>query len=328
MALSSTSTAFALPAEPEFLQRLPQGITVVDTGFERPRFDAAYLLVDSGRAAFIDTGHNAAVPRLLAALRAAGLGVDAVDWVIPTHVHLDHAGGAGLLMQHLPKARLLKHPRGAPHMIDPGALIAGAEAVYGAEAVARTYGVVQPIDEARVVASDDGMTVTLGSRTLTLIHTPGHARHHHCIWDAASRGWFTGDTFGIAYRELDTAAGPFIFPTTTPVQFEPQPLRESIARLMQREPEVMYLTHYGPLHGVPRLAQLLLEQIDRLEALALRLATVPDRHARLREAVADELLAGLRRQGSTLDDARLRELLAVDIELNAQGVGIWLDRRR
>src|ERR1700739_2885614 len=109
------------------------GISAIDTGFYRPRFDASHLIVEYGRAAFFDVGTNYSIPRLLDALREKGLGVDAVDRVILTHVHLDHAGGAGLLMQQLPNARAVLHPRGAPHMIDPGKLIAGATAVYGAD---------------------------------------------------------------------------------------------------------------------------------------------------------------------------------------------------
>lgn len=312
---------------PDFLDPLPHGITVVDTGLERPRFDAAYLLVDDGRAAFIDTGHNAAVPRLMAALAHAGLRADQVDWVIPTHVHLDHAGGAGLLMQQLPQARLLVHPRGAPHLIDPTALILGATAVYGKEVMARTYGRIEAVPAERVVTSTDGQQITLGRRTLTLIDTPGHARHHHAIWDETSRGWFTGDTFGISYREFDGPRGPFIFPTTVPVQFDPAALRQSIARLMAHEPQRVYLTHYGAVEGVPRLAASLLAQIDEIEAFALRLKGRPDRIEALREAVAASLLAHADAASLGLDLQAARAMLAIDIELNAQGIGVWLDRQ-
>ena len=105
------------------------GIHTIDTGFVRPRFDAAYLIVENGRGAFIECGTNFAVPRMLDALRQAGLTADDVDWLILTHVHLDHAGGAGALMAQLPHARLAVHPRGARHMIDPAQLWAGGSAV-------------------------------------------------------------------------------------------------------------------------------------------------------------------------------------------------------
>ena len=108
-----------------------QGIHTIDTGFVRPNFDAAYLVVQDGHAAFVDCGTNHSVPRMLDALGEAGLSPADVDWLMLTHVHLDHAGGAGELMAHLPNARLVVHPRGARHMIDPTQLWAGASAVYG-----------------------------------------------------------------------------------------------------------------------------------------------------------------------------------------------------
>src|SRR5512144_1116715 len=191
----------AVAVLPDFVEALGDDLFTIDTGFERPHFDAAYLIVDGGRAAFVDTGTNQAVPRLLATLQALDLARSAVDWVIPTHVHLDHAGGAGLLMQSLPHARMAVHPRGERHMVDPGALYAGATAVYGEAEMARSYGVPVGVDPARTVTTTDGMTLTLGNRVLEFIDTPGHARHHHCVWDERARTWFTGDTFGLSYPE-------------------------------------------------------------------------------------------------------------------------------
>lgn len=310
---------------------LGHGIFAIDTGFEREDFDAAYLIVDTGRAAFIDTGHNAAVPRLLEALDAIGLPREAVDWVIPTHVHLDHAGGAGLLMRHLPGARALIHPRGARHLIDPSALVEGARAVYGVEVVRQTYGTIEPIEAARVVESHDGQRLRLGSRELLLIDTPGHARHHHCIWDERSRGWFTGDTFGISYREFDGADGAWIFPSTTPVQFEPEALRSSVQRMMAMQPQCLYPTHFGRVDGVERLAAQFLATLDRFEADGLALlAHLPDdapaRLAALKEQVAATLVASALAAGCPVSPARAHELLALDIELNAQGMAVWLSR--
>ena len=198
----------AVSALPSHTVDLGGGVFQIDTGFQRPLFDAAYLVVDGGHAAFIDTGTAFAVPHLLEALAATGLGVDQVDWVIPTHVHLDHAGGVGALMQHLPRAQVLVHPRGLRHMVDPSALYQGALAVYGQAEMDRSYGRLHGVAADRAVASQDGMTLPLGQRTLSLIDTPGHARHHHCIWDPVTRGWFTGDTFGLSYREHDVAGRP------------------------------------------------------------------------------------------------------------------------
>ena len=308
-----------------YLQDLGDGVHAVDTGFHRPAFDAAYLLVEGGRAAFIDTGTNFAVPRLLAALQHLGLGPEAVDYVIPTHVHLDHAGGVGLLMQSLPVAQVLVHPRGLRHLVDPAQLYAGALAVYGQAEMDQSYGRLVGVDAARVQATADRQIHHLAGRPLMFVDTPGHARHHHCIWDARSQGWFTGDTFGLSYRELDHAGRAWVMPTSTPVQFDPPALKQSIQRLLAMSPRCMYLTHYGRVTDVPRLAALLDEQIDAMVALAQALTDAPDRHQRLKAALSGLYRGQLQAHGLTDVPAGLAGL-ALDIELNAQGLGVWLDR--
>jgi glyoxylase-like metal-dependent hydrolase (beta-lactamase superfamily II) len=309
-------------------QRLERGISVVDTGFVRPRFDASYLLVENGRAAFIETGPNSGVPRLLAALEAHGLERDAVDYVIPTHIHLDHAGGVGLLMSELPSAKLVIHPRGARHMVDPSVLVEGARAVYGRDVADRDYGELVPVPQERIVTTEEGMVIEIGGRPLRFADTPGHARHHNCIWDEATRGWFTGDTFGIAYPDLYTPQGPYMLPATAPVQFDPPALHETVERLLAQRPAVMYLTHYGAVRDAERLAVQFLAQVDAMAEAARALAAVPDRHEALKRAFRDIYVAELRRSGSTLPEDCLHELLAPDVQLNALGLGTWLDKNR
>lgn len=305
------------------------GITTIDTGYgDRPRFCAAYLLVQDGRAAFIDCGSNDSVPRMLAALEAQGLARDAVDWLILTHVHLDHAGGAGALMRELPNARLVVHPRGAPHMVDPSKLVAGATAVYGAAAFARNYGTLLPVPSERVVEAADGHVVELAGRALLCADTPGHARHHIAVWDAASRGWFSGDIFGLSYREFDTAQGAFIVPTTSPVQFDPGEMLASLRRMLAAEPAAVYLTHYGRVDEVQRLGADLLEQVDAMVALARECDGDPARHARLVAALTALYVERARRHGVADAQVCVPQLLAMDIDLNAQGLEVWLDRAK
>ena len=224
---------------PPPFEELGHGITAIDTGYVRPFFDASHLVVENGRAAFVDVGTGHSVSGLLAALEAKGLPPGAVDYVIVTHVHLDHAGGAGEMMRRLPQARLVVHPRGARHMVDPSRLWAGASAVFGEEFVLRSYGAPVPVEASRIVEAKDGFTLELGGRPLRFLDTPGHARHHFCVWDEASRSMFTGDTFGLSYPELASARGAFILPTTTPVQFEPEALLASIDRLVAHAPAAM-----------------------------------------------------------------------------------------
>ncbi|HEU0276214.1 MAG TPA: MBL fold metallo-hydrolase [Rhodanobacteraceae bacterium] len=303
-----------------------QGIHVIDTGFQRARFDAAYLVVEGAHAAFIDCGTNHSIPRLLAVLDAQGLTPARVDWLILTHVHLDHAGGAGELMAQLPNARLVVHPRGARHMIDPSKLWAGAAAVYGEAEMQRSYGQLRPVPAARVVEAPDGFEVKLAGRVLRCLDTPGHARHHNAIHDPQSGCVFSGDTFGLSYREFDTDQGPFIIPTTSPVQFDPDALHASIRRLVALEPAAICLTHFGPVTDVERLADELHATIDEMVALAHRLADARERHTKLVAALAELYVEQAHRHGCALSGAAVRTLLAIDTELNAQGLEVWLDR--
>jgi glyoxylase-like metal-dependent hydrolase (beta-lactamase superfamily II) len=313
-------------ALPAFVEPLGDGLWAIDTGFHRDRFDAAYLVADGGRAAFVDTGTAFAVPRLLAALEALGLPRSAVDFVIATHVHLDHAGGVGQLMQALPDARLVVHPRGARHMIDPTALWQGATGVYGAEQMARAYGALVPVPAERVRATVDGETIHLAGRPLMFAHTPGHALHHHCIWDARSAGWFTGDNFGMAYPEFNVGGRAFIFPTTTPVQFDPAAMRASIARLMATSPRQMFLTHYSRIVDVPDCAARLEQMIAATVDAALARRDAPDRVQAITAALMTLYGDGARAFGVALPDDEIAALLHDDAALNAAGLIAWLDR--
>src|SRR5690606_708759 len=160
------------------------GITLIDTGYLRPRLCAAYLVHGGdGRAALVDCGTAGTAGRVLEAIDGAGVSRDAIDWLLVTHVHLDHAGGAGPLMRALPNARLVVHPRGAPHMIDPTRLMAGARQVYGDAMFERDHAGMLPVDAARVVEAADGHVVELRGRPLRCSDTPGHALHHYSVWD-------------------------------------------------------------------------------------------------------------------------------------------------
>jgi glyoxylase-like metal-dependent hydrolase (beta-lactamase superfamily II) len=243
-------------------------------------------------------------------------------------VHLDHAGGAGELISHLPNATLVVHPRGARHMIDPSQLWAGASAVYGEAVMEQTYGRLRPIPPERVIEAPDGHVVDLAGRPLRCIDTPGHARHHLTVYDARANVCFTGDVFGLSYREFDTAKGPFILPTTSPVQFDPEALHASIDRLLALKPVAMYLTHFNRVEDVQKLGADLHLQIDAMVALARAADGKPDRHAALMDTLTELYASRAQAHGWTQGRDALHQLLAMDIELNAQGLEVWLDRER
>jgi len=307
------------------------GITAIDSGFERPMLDAVHLVVQDGRAALVDTASNESLPKVLSALAAKGLSPADVDWVLLTHVHLDHAGGAGSYMQAFPNARLTVHPRGARHMIDPTRLVAGTIDVYGAAEAQRMYGEIVPVPADRIVETPDGASVSLNGRRFEFLDTPGHARHHVCIVDERSGHAFAGDTFGLSYRELDVDGRPAIFPSTTPVQFDPPALHASIDRLLARRPGAVYVTHFGQVRDVQRCGENLHRLIDAHAQLGLECerdgATGEQRSQRLREGVRAIVLDEAQRQRWPLGRDALLALFDLDIQLNAGGLEAWLDAR-
>ncbi len=302
------------------------GITAIDTDYVRSGLDASHLVVDNGRAAFVDTGTTPSVPNLLAALEARGVAREQVDWVFTTHVHLDHAGGAGELMRHLPNARCVVHPRGARHLVDPSKLVAGSIAVYGEARYHALYGELVPVPEERMLVPADGERITLGRRTFELIHTPGHALHHYCVVDLDHRRIFAGDNFGISYRDFDVDGREFIMPTTTPVHFDPDAMQASIDRLMAYQPVAMYLTHYGEVRDLERLAAELKHRVAACVQLARACAAVPDRTMAMRAEMFRLLSVWLDEHGYAGDRAERHRLLDDDVELNVQGLEVWLDR--
>ena len=311
------------------------GISAVDSGYHRPRLDAIHLIVEAGRVAVVDTGVSHSVPRILAALAAKNLRPEQVEYVMLTHIHLDHAGGAGALMAACPQARLTVHPRGARHMADPAKLVEGTVAVYGAARFLREYGTVRPIPADRITETSDGATIAMGGRRFRFLDTPGHAKHHVAIVDERSGHLFAGDTFGVSYRELDDGGRQFAIPTTSPVHFEPAAAHRSVERIVAERPGAVYVTHYSQVRDVARCAEALHRGIDAHAALARSvLAWVHDgvddgahdaRMARLQTGVRGIFLDELARYGGKLAPDDALALYAMDLDLNAQGLASWLE---
>ena len=302
------------------------GISAVDGEYDRPLQTSVHLIVEEGRAAIIDPCVNRSVPRILEALSDKGLGPADVDWVILTHIHLDHAGGTGLLVSKLPNARVTVHPRGARHMIDPSRLIDGTVEIYGADETRRIYGDILPVPAERIVETPHEVTVKLADRELLFLDSPGHARHHVVVRDGRTGHIFAGDTFGLSYRELDCDGRQFILPTTSPVQWDPVAHHASVDMILARKPQAVYVTHYSQVRDIPRLGADLHRLIDahRAVALAHRDAGAA-RHERLREGVTEIVFGEAARYRWPFSRERVLEVLGWDIELNAQGLGFWLD---
>ncbi|MEZ5448099.1 MAG: MBL fold metallo-hydrolase [Thiolinea sp.] len=193
-------------------QDLGASIYCIDSELQRTGLACCYLVRAGDAAAFMDTGTFHTVPYLLQVLSELGMSPEQVRYIIPTHIHLDHGGGCGALMASCPNATLIAHPKGVPHLIDPSRLEAGARAVYGDAVFEHDFGKLLPIPAERVISAEDGYRIDLNGRTLSFWDTPGHANHHGCIFDHETRSCFTGDTFGLSYREFDTEQGAIVLP--------------------------------------------------------------------------------------------------------------------
>lgn len=308
-------------------KELTHGITVVDAEYGTSGVAALYLMQQGEQVAIIETGTNHSVPLILEVLESKGLGFDNVRYVIPTHVHLDHAGGAGELMHQCKNAELVIHPFGAAHMIDPSRLEAGTIAVYGEDKFRELYGSIRPIDAERVIQATDGFTLALNGRELEFLDTPGHARHHFCVVDKTSQGIFTGDTFGLCYPQLTTAGGPFAFATTTPVQFDPDALLLSIARLMTYKPKSMYLTHFGAIEPTQEFVEQLSQAVKDIKQIALSAINVTENRVEYLQAkLQQHVLAKLADMKCDQSVEFQTNKMSNDLKLNAQGMDVWLTR--
>ena len=301
---------------------LGYGISCIDTQYIRPGLASCYLIEQNNHAAFIDTGTNFTTPLLLELLKIKNIPVDNVDFIIPTHVHLDHAGGAGSLMQQCPNAQLIIHPRGARHMIDPSRLQASASSVYGEAEFKKQYGNLVPIDQQRVTEANDGLRLNFQNRLLEFIDTPGHAKHHVCIIDKTSNGMFTGDTFGVAYPKLTVSGQPFIFPPSSPVDFDPADWLESIDKLMNTQCDRAYLTHFCMVDNLNPLAESLRQRIKIFADLALQTTSDKDLGDKIKNYFVEEIRA----TGCQISQENLFKILMLDISLIIQGLRVWVEK--
>lgn len=297
-------------------------VYTLDCDYLYPQFAASFLMTEGDRALFVETNTAHAVPRLLASLQQTGFRPDQVEWIIVTHAHLDHAGGTSALLEACPQATVLAHPKAARHLIDPSRLISSAERVYGASRFKTLYGEIKPIESDRVRAVVDGEEIQFGERKLQFFFTRGHANHHLCLLDTGTRGVFTGDAFGLRYPALQ-AEGLFIFPSTSPIDFNAQEARASIHKILATGAHRAYLTHFGEVTDLEAAAAQLLEHLDFCEELqneATRSSVEGEELIRYCEKRVFDFFKELLIHRGLDDHTQLWDLLDTDLHLNAAGI--------
>lgn len=267
--------------------RLADDLILIDTLYlNTPEAIGVYLLLGE-RPALIETGPASTIDQVIDGVRAAGLDPGALQAVAVTHIHLDHAGGAGTLVRRFPHLHVYVHPVGAPHLIDPSRLLASAARLYGDD-LHRLFGEVLPIPADRVHVVQNEETLTLGARTLVALDTPGHARHHHAYLDEQTKDVFTGDVAGVALPGSRYVRAP-----TPPPELDVPAWERSIAKLQARRPSRLLLTHFGPHSwGTELFEQLkvrLHEGVHAVQDALMKGLDEPTITAKLRDQAMEEI---------------------------------------
>jgi glyoxylase-like metal-dependent hydrolase (beta-lactamase superfamily II) len=300
-------------------------IIPIDCNYVESEFATSYLLIHEhegkSRGLFVECNTNYAIPYLIQAAERNGLARDQIDGLIITHVHLDHAGGAGLFMQTFVNARLFAHPRAARHAIDPSKLIASATAVYGEEFMQKVYGAILPCPADRVVVVENGESISWAGVRLETKHTRGHANHHLCVIEPITRTLFSGDAFGVSYPKVNEGHGLVVIASTSPTDFDGDAAIETVEWIRTRNIDRVALTHYGflELENVDSAARQLTDQLSFAISLVARIRVESLSVDAVVVAIEDWMIRYYALKGSPLDAEDLQRL-SIDFKVNAQGL--------
>jgi glyoxylase-like metal-dependent hydrolase (beta-lactamase superfamily II) len=306
------------------MKNYDNGIYLLDAHYLRDNLAAVYMIVEGDSVALVETANAPSLKYVLEALSKLNLTSEAVKYILLTHIHLDHAGGAGSYMAAFPNAKLVVHPKGVRHMIDPSYLEAGVVGVYGQEFVDKVYGKLAPIDASRIINAEDGLTINLNGRQLICRDTPGHANHHNIIIDGKTGGIFSGDIFGVAYPELNFKDKRLVFPTTTPVNFSPEKMLNSIKLIESYAPKYVYLTHFGQIGNVEEIANELRRMVTDYVTITHDSAGAQDVVAEIANRLKQYIVLQAKSLGLPLSADEVLALLEMDMQINAQGLAVWL----
>ena len=298
-------------------------ISLID-GFDlgRKNRTGTYVIADRN-ITLVETSASPSISHILKGLNDSGIALEDIAYIILTHIHLDHAGGAGLFLQHCPNAKVIVHPKGARHLEDPSRLIAGAKEVYR-EDFDKLFNPIIPIPHDRIIIKDDkGSLQTSDTCTLTFYDTPGHANHHFSIFDPISKGMFSGDTVGVYYCELEQDGIEFYLPSTSPNQFNPEAMLAAADLYERLDVKRIYFGHYGvsenPKEVYKQLRYWLPIFVETAETAFKEYMTFREQVAATATNIFDKVTAHLTTMGVTMDHP-VFEILRLDLEVCAMGL--------
>ena len=287
----------------------------------------SYILVDRPNGvSIIETGPSLSVPYIKSALSKKKIALDEVKYIIVTHIHLDHAGGAGLLLKDCPNAKVVVHPKGSRHLQNPARLIQGARAVYG-DAFDSLFEPVLPIPQDRLIEMDNETVLQLSAeRTLTFYHTPGHANHHFSIFDSRTDTLFAGDTLGVRYPQLERRGIYFYLPSTSPNQFNPSLMLESAVIAELLNPSRIAFGHFNVSNKTEEVYKQLRKWLPFFIKTGKSVLNMKEDWQLLKEL----LLAEVQKELSSYDickDDPIYEVIQLDLTISAMGVMDYLKKQ-
>lgn len=299
--------------------QLDNRIHLID-GFDLgvPERTGTYV-IDEADLTIVETGPSPSVKHVKRGLETLGFSLDQVKYIIVTHVHLDHAGGAGLLIRECPNATIIVHPRGARHLVNPKKLAAGARAVYG-ESFSELFDPIIPVPEERLIVKGEGDILEISStRTLEFLDTPGHAKHHFSIYDPVSNGMFTGDTVGIRYEQLIRDGASLFLPSTSPNHFDPEAMQQVINRMLKMDPDRIYFGHFGMTRNPKKALHQVSEWLDLFMEIAEQAVADGVGYDVLSQRMLYKVREHLRGIGID-DDHEAYILINLDMQVSALGI--------
>jgi glyoxylase-like metal-dependent hydrolase (beta-lactamase superfamily II) len=307
--------------------KLGERLFVIDTmDLGLPERTGCYVLIENEGVTLIETAASPSKPFIEKGLKALNLGLQDINRIILTHIHLDHAGGAGLFASENTKLKIFVHPKGIRHLADPTRLIEGAKAVYG-ERFDPFFAPVLPIPPEQMEALNHGEQLLLSAdRTLTFLDHPGHAKHHYGIFDSLTKGMFVGDTVGIHYKTLEDMGHPLFLPSTSPNQFDPGAMRASMASIQSFHPERLYFGHYSMSEEVEEAYKQVSMWLDLFLEAGETVIKKKGDHTSLVQALSD--LVFTRSEASRLPDGHAeRQMIEVDLQVSAMGLLDYFHRK-
>ena len=291
-----------------------------------PGRGCVYLVKYDDEAALIDTGTGMSVVYIMDALQKLGVAPEGVRYVLPTHVHLDHAGGAGALALRLPNARVYVHPRGLRHLIDPVKLVAGSRAIYGENMMAKAIGEVVPVPQEKGFEAVDNMELPLANKSIKLLFSPGHAHHHYSVWDPNSGCYFAGDVGGNSYRDMDKDGKHLMFLCSAPVQYDPEAWHSSLDAISQLDPKKMCICHYGVLDNVRQALTDMHRLLDEVNKEALKCKSAMDKYHSLEKIMWDSFWREYDTLSPPMERLHAELWMKKDVHISTAGLENWISR--